>query len=101
MPSSLAALTARVGPFGRAPAKRLHVALVLGLRLHLRHRFTGFLSQAELRSTYGCGSKLTRRGYASFGSCFHLPGFHFGTGFLSHTHMAMAQNHVPKWHFGK
>ena len=36
----------------------------------------------------GCGSKLTRRGYAGFGPCFHLPGFHFGTGFLSHGHAA-------------
>ena len=33
----------------------------------------------------GCGSKLNRRGYAGFGPCFHLPGFHFGTGFLSHS----------------
>ena len=32
----------------------------------------------------GCGSKLNRRGYAGFGPCFHSPGFHFGTGFLSH-----------------
>ena len=32
----------------------------------------------------GCGSKLNRRGYAGFGPCFHLPGFHVGTGFLSH-----------------
>ena len=36
---------------------------------------------------YGCGSKLTRRGYAGFGPCFHLPGFHCGTGFLSHSHI--------------
>ena len=36
----------------------------------------------------GCGSKLNKRGYAGFGPCFHLPGFHFGTGFLSHSHMA-------------
>ena len=36
----------------------------------------------------GCGSKLNRRGYYSgFGPCFHLPGFHFGTGFLSHGHV--------------
>ena len=37
---------------------------------------------------FGCGSKFTRRGYAGFGPCFHLPGFHFGTGFLSHSHLA-------------
>ena len=36
---------------------------------------------------YGCGSKLNRTGYAGFGLCFHLPGFHFGTGFLSHSHI--------------
>ena len=35
----------------------------------------------------GCGSKLNRRGYAGFGPCFHLPGFHFGTGFLSHSQL--------------
>ena len=36
----------------------------------------------------GRGSKLNRRGYAGFGPCFHLPGFHFGRGFLSHSQMA-------------
>ena len=38
---------------------------------------------------YGRGSKLNRRGYAGFGPCFHLPGFHFGTGFLA---TAICQN---------
>ena len=33
----------------------------------------------------GCGSKLSRRGYAGFGPCFHFPGFHLGTVFLSHS----------------
>ena len=28
------------------------------------------------------GSKLNRRGYAGFGPCFHLPGFHFGYRFF-------------------
>ena len=32
----------------------------------------------------GCGSKSNRRGYAGFGPCFHLPGFHFGTRFVGH-----------------
>ena len=50
-----------------------------------RRRGTGWNSAAN--EPYGCGSKLTRRGYAGFGSCFHLPGFHFGTGFLSHSHI--------------
>ena len=40
---------------------------------------------------HGCGSKLYRRGYAGVGPCFHLPGFHFGTGFLSHSHMSAAR----------
>ena len=35
------------------------------------------------------GSKLNRRRYAGFGPCFHLPGFHFGTGCLSHSHICM------------
>ena len=43
----------------------------------------------------GCGSKLNdRRGYAGFGPCFHLPGFHFGTGFLSHSHLASGRQKV-------
>ena len=36
---------------------------------------------------YSCGSKF-RRGYAGFGPCFHLPGFHLGYIFLSHGHIA-------------
>ena len=32
--------------------------------------------------------KINQEGQtAGFGSCFHLPGFHFGTGFLSHSHI--------------
>ena len=30
---------------------------------------------------FGCGSKLNSWGYAGFGPCFHLPGFHLGTSF--------------------
>ena len=30
--------------------------------------------------------KINQEGYAGFGPCFHLPGIHFGTGFLIHTH---------------
>ena len=41
----------------------------------------------DMGEPFGCGSKFNRRGYADFGPCFHLPGFHFGTGFLSHSHM--------------
>ena len=36
----------------------------------------------QLGWIYGCGSKLNERGCAGFGPCFHLPGFHFGTGFF-------------------
>ena len=40
------------------------------------------------KKTCRCGSKLSRRGYAGFGPCFHFPGFHLGTGFLSHSHVS-------------
>ena len=39
---------------------------------------------------YGGGSKLNRRGYAGFDPCFHLAGFHFGTGFWSHCRMCFS-----------
>ena len=35
----------------------------------------------------GCGSKLNTGGYAGVGPYFHLPGFHFGTVFLSQSHV--------------
>ena len=38
----------------------------------------------------GFGSKSNRRGYAGFGPCFHLPGFHFGTGCLSNSQMGVS-----------
>ena len=44
----------------------------------------------------GCGSKLNRRGYAGFGPCFHLQGFHFGTFFVSHSQMALACDAVAR-----
>ena len=47
------------------------------------------VSILERSRLFGCGSKLTRRGYAGFGPCF-LPltrATHFGTGFLSHDHL--------------
>ena len=31
--------------------------------------------------------KIKQEGYAGVGPCFHLPGFHFGTVFLSHSHL--------------
>ena len=34
---------------------------------------------------YGYGSKLHHQGTAGFGPCFHLPGFHFGNLFLTHS----------------
>ena len=39
-------------------------------------------SQGAAKRRSGCGSKLNSRGYAGFGPCFHLPGFHFGYVFL-------------------
>ena len=53
----------------------------------LKRAGAGGHSQKVVKGSYGCGSKLNRRGYAGFGPCFHLPGFHFGTGFLSHSHI--------------
>ena len=59
-------------------------------------RFTGHdatleggnvFSASRVRQNFRCGSKFNRRGYAGFGPRFHLPGFHFGTGFLSHSQM--------------
>ena len=43
-----------------------------------------------------CGSKLNRRGYAGFGPHFHLPGFHFGTEFLSHSLLIESRNPTPR-----
>ena len=41
--------------------------------------FQDAMSKGQYKgSSYGYGSKLNRRGYAGFGPCFHLPGFHFG-----------------------
>ena len=38
-----------------------------------------FATYFDVYQGYRCGSKLNeRRGYACFGACLHLPGFHFG-----------------------
>ena len=50
--------------------------------------------EREIVLIYGSGSKLNRRGYAGFGPCFYLPGFHFGTGFLSHSHIKITTQHT-------
>ena len=42
----------------------------------------------------GCGSKLSHQGTAGFSSWFHLPGFHFGYLFLTHSHLGL--NGTPK-----
>ena len=47
---------------------------------------TAALEDRDL-ATPGCGSKSNRRGYTGFGPCFHFPGFHFGTGLLSHSYL--------------
>ena len=46
-------------------------------------------TKPEVSWSIGYGSKFTRSRCADFGPCFHLPGFHFGTGFLSHSQMAV------------
>ena len=35
---------------------------------------------------FGYGSKLNHQGTAGLSPCFHLPGFHFGYLFLTHSH---------------
>ena len=40
---------------------------------------------------FGCGSKLHQAGTADFGPCFHLPGFHIGTVFLTHIHLGRSR----------
>ena len=42
-------------------------------------------------SPNGYGSKLNHQGTAGFSPCFHLPGFHFGYIFLTHSQ-------IRKWH---
>ena len=53
----------------------------------------------ELHS-FGCGSKFNSWGYAGFSHClsfwFHLPRCHFGTGFLSHSHLVSCGFMPPK-----
>ena len=44
---------------------------------------------------FGCGSKLNNWGYASFSLWFHLPGFHFGYAFLTHSHLFVFVLRVP------
>ena len=51
---------------------------------------SGMLSALDVLED-GCSSKLNRRGYAGFGPCFHLPGFHFGTVFLTHSQNGKVQ----------
>ena len=74
--------------------------MVLGLTLHEPNprRFswdgTPILDQvtwsledlgARMLSPLWVWLKIKQGGYAGFGPCFHLPGFQFGTGLLSHS----------------
>ena len=69
--------------FGSDPGLLRSIRPIFFRGCRLQHLGCG--SHREVGSdSDGCGSKLNRRGYAGFGPCFHLPGFHFGTGFLSH-----------------
>ena len=54
-------------------------------------RTMGTVNLARLRRPFGSGSKLKRLGYAGVSLCFHLLGFHFGTGVLSHGHLRIGQ----------
>ena len=47
----------------------------------------GWQSLGKQERLCGCGSKFNSWGYAGFGLPFHLPWFHFGPLFLSHTHI--------------
>ena len=51
-----------------------------------RHR-QGISAQrhSKIWGTSGYGSKLIHQGTADFSPCFHLPGFHFGYLFLTHS----------------
>ena len=57
---------------------------------HSRHSWSCF-------GPFGCGSKLNHQGLRSFCPCFHLPGLHFGTGFLSHSHLRPSLAMEPPW----
>ena len=54
----------------------------------LADRRTSKLLRQELcQCPFGYGSQLDHQGTAGFSLCFHLPGFHFGYLFLTHTHL--------------
>ena len=48
----------------------------------------GRLVVSSRRMWCGCGSKLNHWGTAGYSPCFHLPGFHFGYLFLTHSHVS-------------
>ena len=50
---------------------------------------TAMTSSRQTWSTFGCGSKLGGQGSAGVRLWFHLPRCHFGTFFLSHTHLSL------------
>ena len=58
----------------RAAGKPQHSSLALGLSLNLKSKWVWLKIKQEGQT-------------AGFGPCFHLPGFHFGTGLLSHRQM--------------
>ena len=41
------------------------------------------------------GSKLNHQETAGFSPCFHLPGFHFGYLFLTHSHVCVTTASIP------
>ena len=67
---------------------------VLLFRLRAQHQLANARTHLS-GSPFGCGSNTP----GGFGPCFHLPiGFHFGTGFLSHSHLASRETNasLPK-----
>ena len=68
-------------------------------RSYVRH--PGGLSHAT-GPRAGCGSKLNHHGPTGFQPFFHVPGFHFGYIFLTHSHLPMPSTHqVIRIHFFK
>ena len=61
-------------------------------RIHLQDATCqAFFFLPDTLSRCGCGSKLTRRGYADSGPCFHLPiGCHFGIPVFGATAMCLS-----------
>ena len=74
------------GAFKRFPARRL-----AGVQIWARPLVPATLFWRGLEGG-GCGSKLNHHGTTIFSLCVHLPGFHFGYLFLTHSQVPIASN---------